>query len=132
MQESGLSSAKKVAYFEYDFAKHGGAVGDITVEGDVVPADAVITGGGIHVKAAVTSGGAATMAIKALSAADILAATAKASLSLNALIETVPVPQTGSTWIRTTSALTALTFSPAVAALTAGKVVVALEYFVTA
>ena len=131
MQKSGLEPKKNVAYFEYDFSKHGGAVGDISVGGDAIPAGAIITGGAVHVKTAITSGGASTVAITALSAGDILAATAKASLSLNALLATVPVPQTANTWLRLASNLTALTFTPAVAALTAGKIVVALEYFIT-
>ena len=132
MQEHGLESSKSVAYFEFDFATHGGAVSAITVAGSrPIPSGAVITSGVIHVKTAATSGGSATVAIHALSSEDILAATAVASLSLNALLDVVPDGAIAN-MIRATSNITALTFTVATAALTAGKIVVALEYFVTA
>lgn len=127
MQRQGLEPAKRVAYFEYDFAKDGGAVGDIALRGDRLPNDAVITSGMIHVNTAVTSDGLATVALSVLAAEDVLAATAKASLTLNALLDTVPVG-TAATAIRTTSAGLGVTMSIAVAALTAGKITVALEY----
>jgi hypothetical protein len=131
MQSTGLENAKKVAYFEYDFAKHGGAVGEITVKGNPIPAGAIIKEGLIHVKTAVTSSLAATVQIKALSADDILASTAKATLALNALVATVPVG-TAASAIRVTSAITGLVFTVGTGDLTAGKIVVALEYIVTA
>jgi len=127
MQNIGLETGKKIAFFEYDFAVHGGAAGDIEVEGTPIPSGAIIKEGIIHVKNAVTSGGSATLQIKALSTDDILASTAKASLTLNALIATVPVGTAASS-IRATSNITALTFTVGTAALTAGKVMVALEY----
>lgn len=127
---SGVENYKKVAYFEYDFSSDGGAVGDISVGGAVIPAGAVITSGVIHVKTAVTSGGAATVAIKAVGANDILAATGKASLTLNALLDTVP-DGAAANMIRVASNVTALTFTVGTAALTAGKIAVALEYVVT-
>ena len=127
MIRKGLEPNKRVAYFEYDFAMDGGAVGDITLRGDRLPNDAVITSGMIHVNTAVTSGGSATVALKVLSAGDVLAATAKTSLTLNALLDTVPVG-TAATAVRTTSAGLGVTMTVAVAALTAGKITVALEY----
>ncbi len=131
MRASGLESYKGVAYFEYNFAKHGGAVGAIAVQGDSIPVGALIPGGAIHCKAACTSGGSATVAIHAASAGDILTAPAIASLGLNALVATVPVPQTANTWIRVATAITAVNFTVAVAALTAGRIVVALDYYIT-
>jgi hypothetical protein len=131
MQASGLMSHKNVAYYEFNFAKHGGAVGAISVPGDVIPAGAIIKEGLIHVKTAVTSDGSATLQIKALSTDDILASTAKSSLTLNALLATVPVGTAASS-IRVTSDITELVFTVGTADLTAGKVVVALEYIVTA
>ena len=130
MQENGLETRKGVAVFEYDFAKHGGAVGDITVDPKLLPKDAIITSGVLHVKTACTSGGAATVAIKAVGTDDVLAAAAVATLTLNALLDVVPVG-TAATMIRCTAA-TQLTFTIATAALTAGKIAVALEYVVTA
>lgn len=130
MQENGLETRKGVAVFEYDFAKHGGAVGDITVDPKLLPIGAIVTSGVIHVKTAVLSSGAATVALKLVGANDVLAATGKASLTLNALLDTVPVG-TAATMIRCTAA-TQLTVTVAAAALTAGKIAVALEYMVTA
>jgi hypothetical protein len=131
MENSGLVENKRVAYFEYDFDRDGGGVGDIEVGGDVIPSGAIIHDGIIHVKAAVTSGGSATVAIKALTSEDIKAATGKSTYSLNAILPTVPVGD-AATAIRVTSNITELTFTVADAALTAGKICVALEYYMTA
>jgi hypothetical protein len=83
----------------------------------------------VHVKTACTSGGSATIAIQALAAEDILAATAVASFSLNALLDVVPVG-TAATMIRCTAA-TQLTFVIATAALTAGVISVGLRWGLT-
>lgn len=130
MRHTGLATRKGVAYFEYDYSRHGGAVGDIEVEGDEIPKGAIITSGLHHVVTAVTSAGSATVAVQALSSEDLLAATAKGSLSEDALVDTVP-DGTASNMIRVTSNITALTYTVAVAALTAGKIVTAVEYVVT-
>ena len=127
MERRGLEPVKRVAYFEYDFARDGGAVGDIALRGDTIPAGAIVRNGVVHVITAVTSGGAATVALKLQTAGDVLAATAKASLSLAAVLDVVPV-DTAATSILTTSALQVVA-TVATAALTAGKIVVALEYF---
>lgn len=127
MNRRGLEPTKQVAYFEYDFSRDGGAVGDITLRGDALPDDAVITSGMIHVKTACTSGGSATVALKVESANDVRAATAVASLSANALLDTVPVGS-AATAVRTTAAGRHVVATVAVAALTAGKFIVALEY----
>ncbi len=131
MKGSGLSSNKKVAYYRYNFAKHDGAVGAISVPGDPIPAGAIICGGRIHVTEALTSGGSATIAIEALSTADLKAATAVATYALNAILATIPV-NTAASDIRVTANITALVFTVAVAALLTGKAVVALDYIVTA
>ena len=128
MQRQGLEPVERVAYFEYDYARDGGAVGDIALRGDRLPNDAVIHHGIIHVNTALTSGGSATIANKILSAGDVQAATAVASFSANALLNTVPVG-TAATSIRTTSGGLGVTMTVAVAALTAGKFTLALEYF---
>ena len=131
MRSTGLATRKGVAYFEFDFAKHGGAIAAITVEGDEIPKGAIITSGIHHITAAVTSDGNATVAVMALGAGDLLTATAKSSLTLNALIDTVP-DGAATNMIRVTSNITSLTYTVAVAALTAGKIVTAVEYVVTA
>lgn len=60
----------------YDFATDGGAIGDITLRGDTLPAGAIVVDALISVDSAVTSGGAATLAIKVEGAADINSADA--------------------------------------------------------
>lgn len=127
MQRQGLEPAKRVAYFEYNFDRDGGAVGDIDMRGDALPEGAIVTSGMVHVVAAVTSDGAATVALKLLGAGDILAATAKASLTANALIDTVPAG-TAATAIRVTTAGAKLKATVGTAALKTGKIVCALEY----
>jgi len=127
MKRQGLDPTKKVAYFEYDFAKDGGAIGAIALRGDRLPNDAVITSGMIHVNAAVTSGGAVTVTLGVETAVDVLASTLKAALTLNALLDTVPAG-TAATAVRTTAAGRGLTMTIGVATITAGKITVALEY----
>jgi hypothetical protein len=116
MKRQGLDPTKKVAYFEYDFGMDGGAVGTIALRGDRLPDDAVIT-----------SGGAPTVTLGVETAVDVLASTLKAALSLNALLDTVPAG-TAATAIRTTAAGKGITMTIGVAAITAGKFIVALEY----
>ena len=119
-------SNKKIAYFQYDFATHGGTAGAITVQGSKIPSGAIITSGMIHVNTAVV-GTTSTLAIQALASEDILAATAEASLTLNAVLDTVP-DQTAANAIRMTSTINSLTFTIGVNDLTAGKVTACLEY----
>lgn len=132
MQASPLEKfqVERVAHFVYDFAKHGGAVGAITLTDDVIPDDALITRGAVHVKTACTSDGSATVALSVNSANDVMGTTAGAvaNLSLAANIVVVPVPQTAATWIKTTAKKN-LTFTIAVAALKTGKVEIFLAYF---
>lgn len=127
MNRQGLDPTKKVAYFEYDFAVDGGAVGTLSLRGDRLPDDAVITSGMLHVKTALTSGGLATASLGVETAVDVLAVTGKATFTLNALLDTVPVG-TAATAIRTTAGGKGLNMAIADAALTAGKFIVALEY----
>lgn len=127
MKTSPLENNVRQACFQYDFAQHGGAVEAITVYGDNIPADAIILDGIIRVNTAVTSDGSATVAIMAQGANDILAATGKASLTLNALLDTVPLG-TAATAIRLTAAISSLTFTVGTAALLTGKITVALRW----
>ena len=84
-----------VAHAIYSFAADGGVIGAITpVSTAVIPNNAIIVAATINSTTAVTSAGAATLAVGTTagsSASSILAATAKASLSLDALINGVPV-----------------------------------------
>ncbi|MHC4361381.1 MAG: hypothetical protein ACYSTZ_01035 [Planctomycetota bacterium] len=130
MRETALEQRVGQAVFEYSFAKHGGVVGTITVGPKMLPKGAIIHDGFIHVKTAVTSGGAATLQIMAVGADDIRASTAKATLSLNAILDVVP-DGAAANMIRCTAA-TQLTFTVGTADLTAGVVAVVLRYSVTA
>lgn len=122
---AGRSGRRAVAL--YNFAVDGGAVGDITLRGDAIPSGAIITDVLIHVDTALTSGGAATVALKAESAADLNAAAAitgapwsTAGAKRGGLdADSAPVKTTASRPIQATVAT---------AALTAGKFSVYVEY----
>jgi hypothetical protein len=128
MERQGIEPVKRVAYFEYDFAKDGGAIGTVALRGDRFPSGAVITDGKIHVVTAVTSDGAVTMTLGVETAVDVLASTLKGAMTLNTILDVVPV-RTAATSIRTTTNGAGVTLTIGVAAITAGKFVVALEYF---
>lgn len=116
----------------YDFAAQGGAVAAITMKRDngddaTLPSGAIILGGIVHVVTAVLSTGSATVALATgQTAADLLAATGKASLTLNALIDMVPV-NTAATAIRLTAART-IKATIGTEVLTAGKIVAFIHY----
>ena len=128
MKRQGIEPAKRVAFFEYDYAMDGGEVGEIALRGDRLPAGAVVTSGMIHVHSAVTSGGATEVELGILTDADVRATTLKAALTANALLDVVPDGSAANA-IRTTSGGLVLTMTISVATLTAGKLVVALEYY---
>lgn len=126
----GLEPRKYVWEFEYDFAKEGGAVGTINLRGGKVPVGGLVTDGKIFVETAMTSGGAATMSLGINSAVDILAATGKASFSLAALLDVVPI-RTAATSIRVITTAKLVYGTVATAALTAGKFRVMLEGYLS-
>lgn len=122
----------------YDFAIQGGAVGTVNTSQPVaaggsnnniscsLPKAAIVRGGFIDVVTAVTSGGSATVSLGLNSTTDLLAATLKTSLGTGRT-SLVPVFSTVSGYIKTT-AVTPVTASIAVAALTAGRIRVFLDY----
>lgn len=120
--------AKHVVVAKYDYSKHGGAVGDITLDDSSLPLGAIITRVLIDAKTALTSGGAATIAVKSASAADLLGATAVASWT--GLIDGIPV-NTAATSIKL-AADAQVKLTVAVAALTAGIADVYVEYVMPA
>jgi hypothetical protein len=128
MELQGIGPVKRVAYFEYDFAKDGGAIGTIALRGDRFPEGAIITDGKIHVITAVTSGGAVEVTLGVESAVDVRTSTLKAALGLNAILDVVPV-RTAATSIRTTTAGKGVTMTIAADTILTGKFVLALEYF---
>lgn len=123
----GLDPEQKLAIAEYNFAKDGGAVGDITLRGNPLPKGALIVNAFIFVETAVTSGGSATIALKTEGTDDILAATAKTSFTLSASVQGVPDLATVADYKLMTASRN-VTMSIAVAALTAGKFRVFMHY----
>jgi hypothetical protein len=124
----GLGTGRRrLAVGLYDFSIDGGAVGDIALRGDSIPSGAIITDVLIHVDTALTSGGAATVALKAESAADLNAADAISGAPWSSTgakrgdldADTAPVKTTAS---RTPTA------TVGTAALTAGKFSVYVSY----
>ncbi len=108
----------------YDFAIHGGAVGDNELD-LTLPAGAIVYNGFINVITAPTSGGAATVALKIEGAADLLGATAIASVTgqLDSVADGTAANAVVLTAERT------LTVTVATADLTGGKMDVYLQYF---
>jgi hypothetical protein len=128
MQNSPLEGRLGWAVFEYDFDKHGGAQGAINVGPKLLPPGAIIMDGIIHVKTACL-GSSGTLQVKAVGTDDILTATNVSSLTLNALIDIVPVG-TATTMIRCT-AHTLLVCTIATTDFTAGKVAIGLRWGMT-
>lgn len=128
MALNGLKNKKNIAYFEYDFSRHGGAVGDIALSGDDFPIGAVIDIGKIYVNTEVTSGGAATVALKVNATNDTFNAGTISDFTAGAIIDTT-LNGVATNCITVTSADVGLTLTVAAAALTAGKFTVGLEYY---
>lgn len=123
-----------VAIGSYSFAVQGGAIGTINLrDGDgkalKLPANAIIKNVVIDVITAPTSGGSATIAVTAVSSGDLLAATAIGSLTAGRY-QGIPDDATVADMIKLTSEKT-LSIAVAVAALTAGKFNVLVEYVVS-
>lgn len=94
----------------------------------VLPNKAIITNVWLDVLTQPVSSGSATVAVKAVNAGDLLAATAKASLPV-ALKQGVPNGATTSTWIKL-SAQKTIKATVGTAPLTAGKFNVYIEYVI--
>lgn len=112
------------AKVSYDFATDGGPIGDTTLD-LVLPDNAIIYTGFVDVLTAPTSGGSATVALKIQGAGDLIAATAIASFTgqLNLVSDGA-----AANVVKLTAQRTA-TVTVAVAALTAGKFNLYLQYF---
>jgi hypothetical protein len=118
-----------VSVATYNFATLGGAVGNIPLAGDAsIPSGATILGGYVDVTTPLTSGGAATVAIQAEGAGDIVAAAVISGAPWSTTGRKSIIPAfTGATTVRTTAARQ-VTAVVAVAALTAGVFSVTLFY----
>lgn len=122
----GLGRRKYARGF-YEFAVDGGAVGDIALRGERIPAGAVIVDALLDVNTVPTSGGSATVAVKVESAADVQTA---AAISGAPWSTATPKRATfdADTAVVKTTASRAITATVAVAALTAGKFSVLVEF----
>ena len=121
----------KTASAEYDFAVDGGGTGTLTLrsapgdlQGNELPAGAVVTGGYIDVETACLSA-TGTIAVNSEAAGDILAATAQAGLTTGR--KSVVPAGTGATAVKTT-VKRSIAITIATAAFTAGKFRVVLFY----
>ena len=120
----------------YDFSKQGGAVGtmnllDCNGHPASLPMGAVITDTIIDVIVAPTSGGSATVALSSgVTAADLKAATAIASLPVGLAAGT----QIGTlaTYLKLTADSSYMQMTIGTAPLTAGKMIFAVEFYVSA
>jgi hypothetical protein len=126
MERNGLIAADRAAYFEWDFSRDGGAVGDIALRGDRLPAGVIITGGKIHVNTAVTGGAGAVLSL-AVGLSELLPDTAVADLTLDAILDVVPNNAAANCILVATTG-TGVTLTIAGAAMTAGKITLALQY----
>lgn len=112
----------------YDFAVLGGAIGAITLVGDLIPSGATIVGGYIEVTTPPTSGGAATISVGTEGAADLQAAAVVSGAPWSTTGRKSVVPAfTGASSIRTTAGRQ-VTITVATATLTAGVFDVVVFY----
>lgn len=124
----------QVQEYVYDFSVDGGDTGTVTLSAkdnkDPLPAGAIVTNATAWVQTAGASGGSATLSFGLGTDVDgLLSATAVGSLTENAVIvgDSTAIP--GSAAVRVADAAGgAVTATIAVAALTAGKVSIIVEY----
>lgn len=120
----------------YDFAVLGGAVGDIALVDDagnpaILPLGAVVNRVTAYVVTAALSAGSATVAAKVLAAADLMVATAKASLTIGAFVDGVPVGTAATMKGPVVLAVgSPVSVTVGTAALTAGKIQFFIHYFI--
>lgn len=113
--------------FTHDFSRHGGAVGDVNT-GIFIPAGGIVTKLFLEkVTAYASAGGTGTVALKLVSANDLLSAVDADTLS--AVINTGIPTGTPATMVKNTNSTeTEIILSVATEALTAGKYNIHVEY----
>ena len=128
----GTTRTYKLARAVYDFATDGGTVGTITLRtpatdmnGNAVPAGAIVLGGYIDVSVAVASA-TGTVALTLESAGDLFAAVSPTATLTTGRKSIIPA-FTGATTVKTTTTRS-VTMTIATAALTAGSFTVTLFY----
>lgn len=118
------------AIYEYDFAVDGGAVSSIAlrrITGQAIPSGAEVVDSIIDILTALTSGGAATAALQVEAANDVVAAAVVSGAPWSTLGRKAGIPVGAATSLKTTAQRDP-TLVVAVAALTAGKFRLVLEY----
>ncbi|MER7002213.1 hypothetical protein ABT297_04080 [Dactylosporangium sp. NPDC000555] len=124
------ASEVKAIRARYDFSVEGGAVGDIVISAEQIPAGAYITHGFVEVDTAPTSSASGALAIKVESAGDIVAGAAVSGAPWStAGIKSIVPAATGATAVKTTTARP-IVATIATGALTGGAVDVVLFYVV--
>lgn len=106
--------------------KDGGAPGTYNLGAGRIPRKCLVVGGGLFVEAAFVGGTSVSLGVVA--AADLAAAIVTANLVINYAAALIPVPQTGTSWIQTTTADRGL-IAVVVGTFTAGRMHVWLEYY---
>lgn len=124
-----INKTKNLLKAVYSFAVDGGAIGTISLNDDegniaTLPDNAIVTRAWSDVVTTATSGGAATVSIGIVSTVDIMAATAVASVT--GILEGIPDGATAN--MIKLAAVKQVKVAIAVAALTAGKINVYIEY----
>ena len=89
LKYQGYTMQPTLMKFSYDFTADGGGIGTVNLGGDL-PIGAIITGGMLVVTDALTSDGAATVALHAKTANDILAAAELGTNGTAGLHDVVP------------------------------------------
>lgn len=136
VNDKALDGNLRTARVEYDFAVDGGAIGTITLRGQgALPAKAVILRGMVDVVTTVQTAGAdaGTLALQAEAAGDLVAAIAVSDVSDPwdaGQHDIIPVG-TAATAVKTTVARD-LKLVIGGQAVTAGKLVLMVEYFLSA
>lgn len=125
----GLENNVQVGYWEYDFAKDGGAVGTIALRGTKLPVGAIVLGPGLIRTVTDLTGATAEVALHITGAADVLVAVVGTTMDTGELIDTV-CDGSAAAAIQVATAAKGVTATITVAALTAGNFVVMLPYFV--
>jgi hypothetical protein len=129
-----MSEAHTRAICVYD-STYGVAIGNVTLRNTdgltpcILPAKSVVLNIGVDVTTAVTSAGSATVAVQTVGgSANLVTATAKASLGANTRLLGTPVFATASTWIKNGANDIGVQAVIATAALTAGHFRVFIDY----
>lgn len=136
---SEINKNKNLMRCIYDFAVNGGAISTINLLDDegnlaILPKGAIVTRCLVYVATAPV-GASGTISLDLLTGADLMAATAVASLTLGLLWNGKPVdPAAGAAFTTKVGPVTAVngtqvTATIATTAFTAGKLIVFLEYY---